>query len=413
MDAIFARSLPAQPSLEQYKKQAKDLLKACRANDPDAIRRINHQRPRSSDTDADLTGVAASLADAQFAIAREHGFTSWPTFSKHLRGMAGGAVGQYEAAVDAIVTGDVDTLQALLDINPGLVRARSTRVHGATLLHYLAANGVENYRQKSPHNAVEVADLLLSRGAEVDATAAMYQSDATTMGLLVSSVHPAEAGVQVPLVHKLLDFGAAVDGPDDDGGPLLTAILFQYTAAAEALVQRGARVDSIVTAAGLGRDDLVQAYVDDDGHLRPELRVVALGSPRPTRDPRANLEWAFVCAAVGGHTAIVESLAQRGVDLGARGFAGLTALHWAAIYAHLDIVNLLLERHAPLEDTQNHHHATVLSAAVWAATRSSSRNFLPVIERLLAAGARADAVEFPTGDADLDQLLRSYSAGSS
>ncbi|MGH3491136.1 MAG: ankyrin repeat domain-containing protein [Actinopolymorphaceae bacterium] len=406
MDAIYAKSLPSRPNLEQYRKQAKDLLKACRAGDLDAVRRINHQRPRASETEPELTASDCTLAEVQFALAREHGFESWPKFSHHLQGLAGGTVRQYESAVDAIVGGDVAHLESLLDSDPGLVRARSTRVHGATLLHYVAANGVESYRQKTPSNAADVADLLLRRGAAADATALMYSGPATTMGLLVSSVHPAEAGVQVALVHQLLDFGAAVDGPDGDGGPLLTAVMFSYSAAADALVQRGARVDNIVAAAGIGREDLVRAFVDDTGSLRPNVRVVSVPTPRSAPDARLNLGWALVCAAVHGHTGIVEFLVQHGVDVGARGFAGLTALHWAAIHAHTDIVDLLVENRAPLEDTENHHHATVLGCAVWSAGRSPSGDFVPVIERLLTAGARVDGVEFPTGNEAVDDLLR-------
>jgi hypothetical protein len=44
-----------------------------------------------------------------------------------------------EAAVDAIVGGDVDALQALIAANRGLVRARSYHGHNTTLLHHVAA----------------------------------------------------------------------------------------------------------------------------------------------------------------------------------------------------------------------------------------------------------------------------------
>ena len=63
------------------------------------------------------------------------------------------------------------TLKRLLDENPQLIRARSTREHQATLLHYVSANGVEGYRQKTPNNAAKVAEILLQAGAEVDAEA--------------------------------------------------------------------------------------------------------------------------------------------------------------------------------------------------------------------------------------------------
>ena len=80
-------------------------------------------------------------------------------------------VSQFEAAAHAIVTGDVATLKRLLGENPQLIRARSTREHRATLLHYVSANSVEGYRQKTPKNVVKVAEILLQAGAEVDAEA--------------------------------------------------------------------------------------------------------------------------------------------------------------------------------------------------------------------------------------------------
>lgn len=407
MDAIYAKPLPTRPSLEQYKKQAKELLKACRAGEPEALRRVGEQRSRAGRV-GDPTEASCTLAEAQFTLAREYGFHSWPRFSTHLRGLVDGAVGRFEAAVDAVIGGDLDALESLLDQAPGLVRERSTRTHGATLLHYVAANGVESYRQKTPPNALEIADLLLRRGAEVDATAVMYGYDATTLVMLVSSDHPARAGLQVALVEKLIDFGAAVDGLDGDGEPLLTALAFTYSATAASLVRRGARVETVMAAAGLGREDLVRTFVDEDGSLRPGVRVAGPRAGRIAPTPRANVEWALVFAAAAGHAGVVELLTRPAVDLGARGMAGLTALHWAAAQGHPDVVDLLLKRNAPLEDTANHHHATVLGCAVWGATNNGRSESGTVIERLLRAGADARVVEFPTGNPIVDELLRPH-----
>ncbi|GAA2756532.1 ankyrin repeat domain-containing protein [Actinopolymorpha rutila] len=410
MDVIHARSLPPRPSLEQYHKQAKDLLKACRAGDPDALERVNRELPAVDRQHRSSDRSGHTLADAQFVIAREHGFASWPKFSAHLQGLVDGPVGRYEAAVDAIVTGDLDTLTTLVDRHPDLVRARSTRTHRATLLHYVAANGVETYRQKTPPNAVEVADLLLARGAEADAVASMYGADdATTMEMLVSSTHPAEAGVQARLVDKLVDFGATVNGPGDDNRPLVIALAYQYSSAAEALVRRGARTDDIVSAAGLGREDLVRDYLDDEGRLRSHVRVVGL-RPNLPRRPEANVGWAFVVAAALGHAGVVDLLSRRGADPGTRAMAGLTALHWAAVQGHLDVVDLLITRGAPLEDADNYHHATVLGVAVWAVNNGTHPDRVTIVERLLAAGARADAINRPTGDDGVDELLRRHGA---
>lgn len=69
-----AKELPSRPNIDQYKKQAKELLKAYAANDSTAIERVRARcsRPR------------ISLADAQFVIASEHGFESWSTFARHV-----------------------------------------------------------------------------------------------------------------------------------------------------------------------------------------------------------------------------------------------------------------------------------------------------------------------------------------
>jgi ankyrin repeat protein len=70
------KSLPDQPNLEQYKKQAKDLLRAAAGFDSSALDRMaRHYHFRSG---------PFRLADAQHVIAREHGFESWPKFAKHV-----------------------------------------------------------------------------------------------------------------------------------------------------------------------------------------------------------------------------------------------------------------------------------------------------------------------------------------
>ncbi len=75
---MSAKSLPDQPSLEQYKKQAKDLLKSYNQSELNALERVAVQRPRSG---------PFRLADAQFVIAREHGFENWPEFAKRIEAL--------------------------------------------------------------------------------------------------------------------------------------------------------------------------------------------------------------------------------------------------------------------------------------------------------------------------------------
>src|ERR1044072_3498701 len=116
-----------------------------------------------------------------------------------------------EAAADAIVAGDIKTLKRLLETDPALVRVRSQHEHRATLLHYVSANGVEGYRQRTPRNIVKITKLLIDAGAEVDAEADVYGGGATALGLAATSVHPYRAGVQNELIQILLDHVAEID----------------------------------------------------------------------------------------------------------------------------------------------------------------------------------------------------------
>jgi hypothetical protein len=168
-----ALPLPSRPNIEQYKKLAKDLVKSCKSVDPaaihvwavrwiEALSALQQESERLRRTEIEVradqvepfarkklspsTGHSSrcALADAHFVIARAHGFVSWPTFAKHIELLAQAAspVSAFEAAADAIVTGDVATIKRLLREHPDLIQARSTREHRATLLHYVSANGV-------------------------------------------------------------------------------------------------------------------------------------------------------------------------------------------------------------------------------------------------------------------------------
>jgi ankyrin repeat protein len=297
--------------------------------------------------------------ETRLAVARLHVFGGWPVLVEYALAVAreGSPVVRFEAAVEAVVDGDVERLAAMLRADPGLVRARSTRVtphdppvHRATLLHYVAANGVEGYRQRTPKNAVDVARTLLDAGAEVDALADLYGQGCTTMSLLVSSCHPAEAGLQVPLASLLLDYGASVEG-DGSGrwsSPLMTALAFGYTRTAEALAARGARNDSLPAAAGLGRADEVRRLL-------------------PSADAEARHK-ALALAALHGQVDALRLLLDAGEDpnrFNPEGnHAHSTPLHQAALAGHEAVVRLLVERGARLDVKDAIYRSTPLGWAL-------------------------------------------------
>lgn len=368
-------ALSPRINLEQSRKQAKDLLKAFKAGEPEVLDRIRWNHPRFRGlTDAQIKTRKFALADAQLVIARLHYLESWPKLLQHIDALEkkDPRVMRFEAAADAIIAGDVTKLRALLHEHPELVRERSRRAHRAPLLHYVAANGVEDYRQVSPKNAVEVAKVLLDAGADADAATEVYGGGSTALGLVATSTHPRQAGVQIPLIDLLLERGAAIDGVKPGDSTVKAALANNCPEAAVALVERGAKVPDVAAAAGVGRLDLVKRLADS-----------------ATKD---QLERALIMAARYGRHEVVEYLLDTGVDIAASD--GMTALHWAAGGGHLDMVKRLIRRGAPLEK-KNVYEGTVLDSTLWFAYNVSpaefARNDYPaVIDTLIAAGARTD-----------------------
>ena len=68
--------LPERPSLQQLRKQAKELLQQLRSGDPSATARLLKYKTTVADP---------ILADAQFVLAREYGFESWPKLVHHIQ----------------------------------------------------------------------------------------------------------------------------------------------------------------------------------------------------------------------------------------------------------------------------------------------------------------------------------------
>jgi ankyrin repeat protein len=85
------RRLPEHPDLRHLKDQAKDLLRA---------------------------GQAVSLANAQFQIARQYGFASWPRLKAHVESLQ--AAGQLKQAIDS---NDLERVKQLMTRSPELHRA--------------------------------------------------------------------------------------------------------------------------------------------------------------------------------------------------------------------------------------------------------------------------------------------------
>src|SRR5436305_11753272 len=144
--------VPFRAPLEDYQKEADALFAALNSRDEAAAWRFKWLHPRfRGKSVTDVRAAALSPTDAQTVIALEHGFENWAelaAFTEAIR--QPGPITRFESAVEAVISGDVPALRTMLRDHPELARARSTRRHHATLLHYVAANGVEGGRQKTP-----------------------------------------------------------------------------------------------------------------------------------------------------------------------------------------------------------------------------------------------------------------------
>lgn len=310
--------LPTGIHRNQYRTQAKDLLKQARAGDPEATNRIQRGHP---ERDVPLTSGRLRLADCQLVVARELGYGSWAKLQQDLL---------FRNAVAAIDSGDLSRLGDLLQKRPTLVRYRcrldewyaAGYFQGATLLHHVAGNPI---RCPLPANILDVARLLLRHKADANAAT---EGGSTTIGLLLTSRQASEAGVALPLIDLLRAAGAKddVSGPETLSLPLLNLA----PATAAELVRRGSVMD-MRHASALGRLDELKTQLDSDHDIRHREDALAFACIRGQEDAARLLI---------GHGAKGDVLVMPG------GQTPRTALHEAANRGHLGIVTLLLENGA-------------------------------------------------------------------
>jgi ankyrin repeat protein len=115
--------LPPQPSLEQLRKQAKDLLAEYVAGDPAAIAEVHrferHPHP-----------AAFALHDAQRVLARAYGYESWAKLKAFVNGAS------VARLAEAVQAGDVAQARALLHARPELAGMDMAGDNEHQALHY-------------------------------------------------------------------------------------------------------------------------------------------------------------------------------------------------------------------------------------------------------------------------------------
>jgi uncharacterized protein len=204
------------------------------------------------------------------------------------------------AALEAIHSGDVQSLERLLVDHPDLATARVTdpsRGDERTLLHVVA-----DWPGRFPNGRDAVATLVAA-GADVNAPFGGSHAE--------TPVHWAASSDDVEVLDALVDAGADIEAPGsviDGGSPLSDAVAFGQERAARRLIECGARAN-LWQAAGLGLLDRLEPLLDDE--------------PPPTRDEITNAFW---CACQGGQREAARRLFESGPDINWVGHDDLTPL---------------------------------------------------------------------------------------
>jgi ankyrin repeat protein len=475
-------ALPPRPDFKHLRQQAKDLQKAYVAADRKAValvKKFLSRAPRSA--------KKLSLADAQFVIARDYGFESWPKLKRRVEELSPPKETKppIEQFKDAINNRDAAKLKKILkqhaevkaQINaplfsfdtPAIVAGKSSR----EVVDVLLDNGA-NINERSKWWAgsfgvldncdPETAECLIKRGAKLDihSAAALGMLDKVKEFVerdpaLVNAKggdgqRPLHVAKTTEIIDYLLEHGAEIDARDVDHGSTPAQYLIQDPVRCGHLIKRGATPD-IFIACTLGDVELVKRclamdpncanarvgegeFVSKDssgGHIylytigqtaRPILvaakhkhravvelllqnsppaeRFLVACSQADEKAIRAMLkkqpdlvktltpeQSALVSeAAWEGRADAVRAMLDAGFDVNARNREGMAALHSAAVWGNLPLVEMIL-KHQPDLTLKNNHGGTALSTCAWGSMnfKAKAGRYAECAERLIQAGS--------------------------
>jgi Ankyrin repeat len=468
----MSRELPAKPSLEYLRKQAKQL-----------------QRTTSQ----------GKLADAQHALAREYGFADWAKLKSYVITLG---LPPAEALTAAIRDQGAQRVRELLESHPELrakineplpnygfgqhaLFAAVQRSDRATIDVLLDAGA--NIHKRTEWWAggfgvlddcdPDLVDFLVERGAVIDAHAAVRLGMISKLTELVAAdqnvVHAKGGDGQTPLhfastveiAQILLDHGAEIDALDVDHESTPAQYMLRVEQkrhyprdrqdVARYLVSRGCRTD-LLMATALGDVNLVRHHLDTDPAC---IRMSVSEAWFPKKDPRAggtiyiwmlgvnrtahvvardfgheqvfqlliertpeDLKLALACelgdestfqeylarnpeatetlsdaerrklpaAAQSNNTKAVQLMLGAGWPVDTPGEMGATALHWAGFNGNAEMTRDILRFHPDIETKSREYAGTALSWALYASGNGwhrSTGDFVGTVRALLDAGA--------------------------
>lgn len=364
--------LPARPSLDWLRKRAKIRLKQLRETRP-----------------------SAKLADAQLALAREHGFSSWRAIKAEIDALSSrGAVAappseeQIAQFLQLVSAGDLKEIRRLLAEYPGLINAngphpywggRPQPLHVAIesgrqpVVDYLLRAGADpngsnaEYDNWSPlmlainRKGLAMQRALLQRGARIGLVEALMKGDDRTVLRLLKpgpSALPAAPNQgslimfarTTKAIDRLLELGVSAELKDHWGTSPIQAL--------SRLGPTGRPLVKHLQSRGLSAAPADFARMGD----RASLAGIAKANSTVLHDP------AVMLAAVDAKShSLVRWLLKNGADPNARftNQSKQSALHQAAWNGDLGMAQLLVAAGADPEALDSQYNATPLG---WAET---------------------------------------------
>ena len=335
------RHLPVRPDLEQLQRQAKELLRAIRAGDSNAIAELREHHPGPIDP------LGAKLADAQLVLARSYTASSWSRLVHAVR------------LADAIWRDDAAEVLALVSQNAALIHERvliRPDSNWGPPMTYAANLGRDR-----------IIRLLYDHGArdlESAAGRAALQSKIDTLHMIYdlagrppvdrSSLAGPAYTLSVEGTAALLALGARVAGPDGVNHNIMEHLLGTDSRnpsakhrILELYVEHGFEPpDTPIMALHRGRIDLLETHLARDPDLLARtfdkadvfpLAPACARGPYVAQGTPLHGTTLLHIAAYFDELEIATWLLDRGMDpnvratIGADGFGGYTALFSTAV----------------------------------------------------------------------------------
>ena len=351
----MSRTLPERASLEWLRKTAKQQLRKQRENNPEA-----------------------RLSDAQLALARDYGFSSWRALKAAIEDRPAGAAAEDEAAalLRDIAEGNIERVLATLRAKPSLVNeagphpywgGRPQPLHVAIerghrpIFGLLVTAGADidgrsaDYDGWSPlmlaagDDKADLRTTLMACGAHVGLTEALLMRDDAAVARLAEAGLPERvpnggsilAFARTPFaIDRLIALGAPTDLADRWGATPVQSLA--------AVRPDGSALVLHLARHGVVADAKSAARLGDAG----ALQAVAAADPDVLRRPDV-----LIAAVTSGTRALVAWLLDQGADVNVRSEnrSRHTPLHEAVWIGDLAMAKLLVERGAALDVRDAEH----------------------------------------------------------